>query len=209
MAERRMFAKTIVESGAFYTLSIKAQALYLHLCMNADDDGFLNNAIVICRSCGFGKSVLDELVEKRFVLDCKNGICCIKHWKINNFIPKDRYKETIYKEEKSRLIVKDNKSYTDREQNGDSLYTECIQSVDTGKDRLDKVSLEDDDINNINARMAALGTSIETIQKAKKIYSKKGYPKTPRFYQRVINCLTDDTIYDKEAYISEVARNYE
>lgn len=212
MAERRMFAKTIVESGAFYSLSVKAQALYLHMCMGADDDGFLNNAAVICRSLGLGQQVLDELVDKRFVLNCGNNIFCIKHWMINNSIQKDRYKETIYKEEKNRLMVKENKSYTDCIQNGNGMDTDCIQNGYTGKDSIGKYSLDkysDDDINNINARMSFLGATDETIQEAMRIFNKKDYPKTSGFYQRVINTLVDDSIYNKEGYISEIARNYD
>ena len=43
MAERRMFAKTIIDSDAFLDMPLTAQALYFHLSMRADDDGFVNN----------------------------------------------------------------------------------------------------------------------------------------------------------------------
>ena len=41
MAERRMFTQKITESDAFLDMPLSAQALYFHLCMNADDDGFV------------------------------------------------------------------------------------------------------------------------------------------------------------------------
>ncbi len=39
MAERRMFHTAVVESDAFLDLPVGVQALYFHLCMQADDDG--------------------------------------------------------------------------------------------------------------------------------------------------------------------------
>ena len=52
MAERRMFAKVIVDSDAFLDMPLSTQALYFHLSMRADDDGFLNNARKIQRRGG-------------------------------------------------------------------------------------------------------------------------------------------------------------
>jgi hypothetical protein len=43
MAERRMFAKTIIDSDAFLDMPLSTQALYFHLSMRADDDGFVNS----------------------------------------------------------------------------------------------------------------------------------------------------------------------
>lgn len=208
MAEKRMFTKTIVESGAFYNLSPKAQCLYLHLNMNADDDGVLNNAINICRSLGFSKNILQELIDARFVLDLSDGITVIKHWKMNNTIAKDRYKPSIYKDVVQKLYIKDNKSYTDNIQEDNIMDAKCLQNDYTDKNRIGIDKNRDDDINNINGRMLEIGTDPSTINKALKIYANKNYPKTSGFYQRILNVLTDANIYDKEAYISEVARNY-
>lgn len=220
MAERRMFAKTVVESDMFISMSIKAQNLYYQLNMKADDDGFLNNSLSICRSLGFTKKALDELIEKRFVLDLGDGITVIKHWLINNRIQKDRYKPTIYQEKYQLLSIKEDKGYTlldnkrttngHKNENMDNKWTQngqqlCTQ-VSIGKDSIGKYS--DDDINNINMRMLEIGTEPKTIDKALKIFANKQYPKTSGFYQRIINTLVDNKIYDKEAYISEIARNY-
>ena len=202
MAEKRMFAKSVVESGDFYSLSVKAQCLYFHLGMLADDDGLLNNALVICKGCGFPKSVLDELIQKRFLLDLGDNITCVKHWMINNTIAKDRKKESLYPEKLDLLKVKENKSYTECIQNGNEMDTNCIQNGYTDKDSIGKYNLgkyrlnkySDDDITNINARMSELGASEETINEAMRIFNKRNYPKTPGFYQRVINTLVDDTI---------------
>lgn len=146
MAERRMFAKTIIDSDAFLDMPMSTQALYFHLSMRADDDGFINNPKRIQRMIGASDDDLKLLIAKSFVILFESGVVVIKHWKIHNYIQSDRYKPTVYAEEKSLLDVKKNKAYT--------LNTnECIQNVynvDTqdrlGKDRLGKVRIGKDSI---------------------------------------------------------------
>ena len=136
-AERRMFAKTIIDSDAFLDMPLSTQSLYFHLCMRADDDGFINNPKKIQRMIGASDDDLKVLMAKRFIIPFDSGIVVIKHWKIHNYIQKDRYKETVYVEEKSTLKIKDNKAYTlsdtDCIQDGYSLETQ----VRLGKDRLE------------------------------------------------------------------------
>lgn len=142
MAERRMFAKTIIDSDAFLDMPQSTQLLYFHLSMRADDDGFINNPKSIMRNVKCNDDDLTLLAAKKFIINFGSGIVVIKHWKIHNYIAKDRYKETKYKQEKSMLSLDENNSYTLEENN---MYTECIQPVyemDTqvrlGKDRLGK-----------------------------------------------------------------------
>lgn len=148
MAERRMFAKSIVLSDAFLDMPMSARCLYFTLAMLADDDGFINSPKSIMRQCGSTTDDMSILIAKRFVLTFESGVIVIKHWRIHNYIQKDRYKESKYIEEKATLQI---------DQNG--AYTECIQDVsivDTqvrlGKDRLGEVSvgkdrIVDEDIN--------------------------------------------------------------
>ena len=145
MAERRMFAKTIIDSDAFLDMPMSTQALYFHLSMRADDDGFINNPKRIQRMIGASDDDLKLLIAKSFIITFESGVVVIKHWKIHNYIQSDRYKPTVYAEEKSLLDVKKNKAYT--------LNDECIQNVyitDTqdrlGKDRLGKDRLGKDSI---------------------------------------------------------------
>ena len=112
MAERRMFAKTIIDSDAFLDMPLSAQALYFHLSMRADDDGFLNNAKKIMRTIGANQNDYDLLVAKSFVIQFEDGICVIKHWRINNYLRNDRYKATIYEEQKAMLEIKPNGRYS-------------------------------------------------------------------------------------------------
>lgn len=137
MAERRMFAKTIIDSDAFLDMPLSAQALYFHLSMRADDDGFVNNPKKIQRMIGASDDDCKLLILKRFILTFESGVIVIKHWKIHNYIQKDRYKPTIYQAEKSRLIEKDNKAYTDCIQNGCNTDTQ----VRIGK-VIDSIELE-------------------------------------------------------------------
>lgn len=111
MAERRMFAKTIIDSDAFLDMPQSTQLLYFHLSMRADDDGFINNPKSITRNVKCNEDDLKLLALKKFIIPFESGIVVIKHWKIHNYIRNDRYKETKYKEEKSQLILDDNNSY--------------------------------------------------------------------------------------------------
>lgn len=112
MAERRMFAKTIIDSDAFLDMPLSTQALYFHLSMRADDDGFINNPKKIQRMVGCGDDDLKLLIAKAFILPFESGVVVIKHWKIHNYIRSDRYKPTVYTAEKAALTVKENGAYT-------------------------------------------------------------------------------------------------
>ena len=142
MAERRMFAKTIIDSDAFLDMPLSTQALYFHLSMRADDDGFINNPKKIQRMIGCCDDDLKLLLAKNFIFVFESGVVVIKHWKIHNYIQKDRYKATVYQEEKAQLDVKENKAYTLCIPNGYIMDTQ----VRLGKDRLVEDSLGQESI---------------------------------------------------------------
>ena len=138
MAERRMFAKTIIDSDAFIEMPMSARLLYYDLSMRADDDGFVNSPRKIMRMIGASNDDMNILIARKFVITFENGVVVIKHWKIHNYIRPDRYKETKYVEQKAMLELDENKSYR-------LMSTKCIQNVDNldtqvrlGKDRLGK-----------------------------------------------------------------------
>lgn len=112
MAEKRMFSKQIIDSDAFLEMPLSTQALYFHLSMGADDDGFLNNAKKVMKIIGANQNDYDLLVAKSFIIQFSDGICVIKHWRINNYLRKDRYTETIYQEEKAMLTMQPNGRYS-------------------------------------------------------------------------------------------------
>ena len=138
MAERRMFAKTIIYSDAFLYMPMSKQALYFHLSMRADDDGFINNPKRIQRMIGASDDDLKLLIAKSFIITFDSGVVVIKHWKIHNYIQSDRYKPTVYAEEKALLEVKKNKAYTFNNDCIQNVYnTDTQDRLELGKDRLE------------------------------------------------------------------------
>lgn len=139
MAERRMFAKTIVLSDAFLDMPTSARCLYFTLGMFADDDGFVNSPRGIMRQCGASDGDMQILLDKKFVLLFESGVIVIKHWRIHNYIQKDRYKPTKYQEEMNQLTTDDNGGYrmdTNCIQNGYKVDTQVrLGEVSTGKDK--------------------------------------------------------------------------
>lgn len=172
MAERRMFAKTIIDSDAFLDMPLSTQALYFHLAMRADDDGFVNNPKKILRMIGCSDDDYKLLRAKQFIITFDIGVIVIRHWRIHNYIQTDRYKPTIYQNEKSQLVIGKDRVY--------SLDTECIQNVSEleancihdGADldtqvRLDKVSLVKDREYNNSENGTGLSTEIFELSTAK------------------------------------------
>lgn len=112
MAERRMFTKKITDDDNFLSLSASAQALYLHLTMSADDDGFCNQVTASMFKAHASAQDLTALLDKRYLIQFDNGVVCIKHWRMANTLRKDRYTPTSFQDDLSKLGIKENGSYT-------------------------------------------------------------------------------------------------
>ena len=142
MADKRMFSLKIVDSDLFLEMPLSSQCLYFHLSMRADDDGFVNNPKKIIKIIGANEDDLKILIAKGFVIVFEKGIIVITHWKINNFIRKDRYKPTLYENEVQSLSQTKNGMYI--KEVGCHLVAERLTSgqpsIDKG--RLDKVSID-------------------------------------------------------------------
>ena len=155
MAEKRMFTQKIIDSDAFLDMPLSSQALYFHLNMRADDDGFINNPKKIQRMIGASEDDLKLLIAKRFVLCFESGVIVIKHWRMHNTLRKDRYNPTQYQDEYARLTVKENNSYTDKalpeptntatewQPNGNQTEPERNHSIDKYSIDSDKYSIEE------------------------------------------------------------------
>lgn len=141
MAEKRMFSMKIIDSDAFLDMPLSTQALYFHLSMRADDDGFLNNAKRIMDMIKANQNDYDLLKAKRFIIEFPDGICVIKHWRINNYIRKDRYHETTYTDEKDMLAVKKNGAYSLKSSDSEIGIPECNRCVT--ESRVDKSRVEE------------------------------------------------------------------
>ena len=156
MAERRMFAKTIIDSDAFLEMPQSSQNLYFHFAMRADDDGFINNPKSIMRLIGCKDDDANILIAKKFLIPFESGVVVIKHWKIHNYIRNDRYNETKYVEEKSQLEYDENNAY--RLTKGIPLVDERLTQV-----RLGKVRLSEDKLVEVNSAPSANEEIIESI----------------------------------------------
>lgn len=149
MAQRRMFSKKITETDKFLEMPLSSQALYFHLSMGADDEGFIDRAKTIQRTIGASDDDMKLLIAKGFLIPFESGVVVIRHWRIHNYIQADRFQRTIYQDEKSQLEYDSSKTAQLKP------LEQCIQNVskmDT-QVRLDKDRLELDK-NNIYSRVS-------------------------------------------------------
>ena len=146
MAEKRMFSKTIIDSDLFLDMSLSAQALYFHLSLRADDEGFINNPKKIIRMTGARDDDFKILIAKQFLIPFESGVVVIKHWRIHNYIRGDRLRETFCKLEKEQLSITDNVYYLP--ENGENCLTCDSQLPDMchTQDSIDKDSIDKDSI---------------------------------------------------------------
>lgn len=111
MADKRMFSKKVIDSDIFLDMPMSTQCLYFHLCMRADDDGFVDNPKKITRLVGGSEDDLKILLMKNFIIGFENGVIVITHWRLHNWLRSDHYTPTIYQKEKEILELNDQKIY--------------------------------------------------------------------------------------------------
>lgn len=166
MADKRMFAQSIVLSDVFLDMPMSARCLYFTLGMLADDEGFIGNPKSIMRQCGATDDDIKILLAKRYLLTFESGVIVIKHWKINNYLRQDRIHETTYLEEKATLIEDEKGAYTEaNKQLGCQVADSCPSN-----DRLDKNSI---DKNRLDKNSIDIPNGISTEWKAYKEMRKK------------------------------------
>lgn len=207
MANKRMFCLDIVNSDAFLDMPLSAQALYFHLGMRADDDGFIGNPKSIQRLAGASQDDLMLLITKRFLIAFDNGVIAIKHWRMNNYIQKDRKKDTVYIELLNSLEVKENGSYTEKKK----MDTFCIQAASEmdSQNSIDKISIDKDSIE-IDNSCSSVDEASEFFEKIWKEYpNKKGKTQVKAThkkalfkigYERLVKAIQkyDDGVKDKQ-----------
>ncbi|KXU13355.1 Phage replication initiation protein [Streptococcus oralis] len=103
MAQRRMFSKKITETDRFLEMPLSSQALYFHLNMGADDEGFIDKAKTIQRTIGASDDDMKLLIAKGFLIPFDSGVVVIRHWRIHNYIRSDRFQSTLHQDEKTQL----------------------------------------------------------------------------------------------------------
>ena len=148
MAKKRMFNNDVLDTDAFLGMPLSAQALYFHLNMRADDDGFISNPRRVQKYVGASEDDLKLLIVKNFIIVFDDGVIVIKHWRMHNTIQKDRYRKTNYVEDLNQLGIKENRAYT---LNVSKMETKCIQNVSSDIDLDLDIDLDKDidiDLNN-------------------------------------------------------------
>lgn len=143
MAQKRMFSKTITNSDEFIEMPISCQVLYFHLSMNADDDGFINNWKSIMRMIGTKDDDLKVLIAKQFIIPFDSGVIVIKHWRINNFLRKDRHIDTKFQKELSMLDINKSQEYIWLTNGQPSIDKISIDKNSIDKERFKKPTLEE------------------------------------------------------------------
>lgn len=145
-----MFTQKITDADPFTDMPSSAQALYFHLNLAADDDGFCNKIKICMQKAKAGDDDLRLLIAKSFIIPFESGIVVIKHWRMHNLLRKDRYHETDYIDEKEQLFIKENGAYTLNGKNKNKqLATEWQPNGNQmapedrlGKDSIGKVSID-------------------------------------------------------------------
>lgn len=162
MARRRMFSLDVVDTDKFLDMPSSTQALYFHLGMRADDDGFISSPKRITKIANCGEDDLKLLITKGYLIPFDSGVVVISDWKINNELKKDRCKPTIHLSEFEKIQIQKNKSYS---LIASKVGTKCFQNVskmDT-QDSIGKDSIGKDSIDKEPGEVQKKKTSEETI----------------------------------------------
>ena len=206
MAERRMISKTIIDSDLFLDMPVTARLLYYDLIMCADDDGFVDSPKKIMRMVGASQDDLKLLIAKNFIIAFDSGVVAIKHWRFHNYIRKDTYKPTIYKNERARLKLDTNNVYElqdDIIENGVIIdnYADRRRTVDepsTNRRRTVNESLTQDSIGKDSIGKDSIGK--DSIERGKKETTAKRFV-PPSIEEVRAYCLERNNTVDPEQFV--------
>ena len=112
MANRRMFSREVCDSDLFIEMPFAAQALYLHLNLNADDDGCVARANQVVQCINATPNDFKVLLENGYVLQLEHKLYVITDWLNNNQIRSDRKVRSIYMNELAQVRVDENRRYS-------------------------------------------------------------------------------------------------
>lgn len=170
MADKRMMSKSVIDTDMFLDMPASTQCLYFHMLLRADDDGFLKNAKTIMRTVGASPDDVKLLIAKQYLIPFDTGIMAIKHWRIHNYIKKDRYKPTDCEEIKL-LEVNEKGEYIlaepVRNQVGSNMEPQ-VRDRDRDRDRLEIEIGKDRDSRESSRKGSSANNSTTAAQKFKK-----------------------------------------
>ena len=151
MANRRMFSKDVVDTDKFLEMPPSTQALYFHLGMRADDDGFVSSPKKITQFVNCGNDDLKLLLAKGYLIPFESGVVVISDWNVNNWIRADRKHATRFEQEKSLLSISNDIYILDANQvptkcqpSANQMPTKCHTEDSIGKDSIGKDSIGKD-----------------------------------------------------------------
>ena len=178
-----MLNKTVVESDPFFEMTADSQALYMHLVLNADDEGFVGNPETIRRMTGFSKDSLRLLIAKGFLISFQSGVVVVTHWEMQNKIQPSRKTKTIFTDEKGLLLVDEqgkylifNNSSEPCQQDADKMSEECQRVADKTSEQVSigKYSIDKDSIDKSSIELGKYRDSIEKVEDRESI-DNRGY----------------------------------
>jgi uncharacterized phage protein (TIGR02220 family) len=137
-----MFSRKITETDRFLEMPLSSQALYFHLNMGADDEGFIDKAKTTQRTIGASDDDMKLLIAKGFLIPFDSGVVVIRHWRIHNYIRSDRFQSTLHQDEKTQLEYDHSKTAMLKPL--ENVIPNGYQ-MDT-QDRVSKVSLDKDSL---------------------------------------------------------------
>ena len=217
-----MYSKKITETDDFLSLPLSTQALYFHLGMNADDDGFVSSPMRVMRMIGANKNELDLLLVKGYLIPFDGGVCVIKHWRINNYLRSDRYTPTIYSEEKATLTQLENGVYEKRENLGIPMVDQVSPQDSIGKDSIDieqcfninnniSPSSTDDEQTKTDVKLPTKQQYISSLfEKIWAVYPKKVSKEQAKktWQKKLISCKDNDQVLLKAKKIAALLTNH-
>ncbi len=171
MAQKRMFSKKITDSAQFQSMPLSSQALYFHLNLHADDDGIIDSVRQIARHIGANEDDIKVLFAKHFLLEVDGEIVVIRDWWVHNTLLKDRYVESLYKEQLNTIYsVGKDKTYT---LNDNKMLTECYQNVAPSETATVENRVEENSIDKSSIDINIKNNNIDfcDIQPSKNIYT--------------------------------------
>lgn len=195
MAQRRMFSLLVTDTDTFLDMPLSTQALYFHLGMHGDDEGFVGSPKRIARSIGCNADDLKVLAAKGFIIVFESGVVVIRDWNVNNTLQNDRFHKSIYTEERAQLSLTKGKRYEFASvmesaciQDGSNMDTGCIQNDSRMEPEL---NITKPNITKQRIYNSPTKTKPETVERSK--------PRQKRFIP--------PTIEEVEAYIREKGYN--
>lgn len=139
---RRMINSAYCSSGAFTTMSYGAQALYIQLMLEADDEGFNSNPMKTAFGIKLGEEELEELESKSFIIRFPSECCVIKHWWCHNYISPTKVRPTEWQEELALLTKKENGAYTKVGKKSEESRTKVGQKSDKVRQKVGQKSAQ-------------------------------------------------------------------